>query len=176
MDAATLQTYRANKDAFFATSDHSPIDPAERASFEGLQYFEHDPDLKFTVAVEPGDGSPVSIATSDGAQRTYRRAGRVTLEIDGTPVNLSLYDTGSRDYFLPFRDGTSGAESYGAGRYHDLRPNGDGTVTIDFNLAYNPVCAYSTAHSCAIPPAEHWVPVRITAGEQNYGYSPPRPK
>jgi uncharacterized protein (DUF1684 family) len=168
MDAATLETYRANKDTFFATSDHSPIDPGERASFDGLRYFEHDPALVFTVPVEPGDGSPVSIATSDGTQRTYRRAGRVTLEIEGTPVHLSLYNTGHPGYFLPFRDGTSGAESYGAGRYLDLQPNGDGTVTIDFNLAYNPFCAYSTAFSCAMPPAENWVAVRISAGERSY--------
>jgi uncharacterized protein (DUF1684 family) len=70
--------------------------------------------------------------------------------------------------FLPFRDATSGTATYGAGRYLDLEPNEDGTLTIDFNLAYNPSCVYSDGWSCPIPPRENWLDIPIEAGEKMY--------
>jgi uncharacterized protein (DUF1684 family) len=163
-----LSDYRANKDEFFATNPNSPLPPDLRAGFSGLEYFPTDPGLVFTVPIVPGDGAPVTIATSDGAERTYHRAGKVHMVIAGEPVELALFDTGHPGYFLPFRDGTSGRESYGAGRYLDLHPNADGTVTIDFNFAYNPFCAYTDRFSCALPPHENWLTVPIRAGEMAF--------
>ncbi len=87
-------------------------------------------------------------------------------EVDGEPVSLALYDTGHPGYFLPFRDRTSGSETYGAGRYLDIEPSDDGTATIDFNEAYNPFCAYNDAYACPLPPPENWLQVRIEAGER----------
>jgi uncharacterized protein (DUF1684 family) len=81
---------------------------------------------------------------------------------------LQLYDTGHPGLFLPFRDATSGRETYGGGRYLDIQPNDDGTVTLDFNLAYSPFCAYSDGYSCALPPTENWMSVRIEAGEKTW--------
>jgi len=69
--------------------------------------------------------------------------------------------------FLPFRDATSGVETYGAGRYLDVDPEPAGTVVVDFNMAYNPFCAYDDASSCALPPYENWLPVPIRAGERH---------
>ncbi|MBT8206662.1 MAG: DUF1684 domain-containing protein, partial [Acidimicrobiia bacterium] len=80
-------------------------------------------------------------------------------------ADVTLYDTGAHGYFVPFRDATSGKESYGAGRYLDVHPNEDGTVTLDFNYAYNPYCAYDEAFSCPLPPIENWLEVPIAAGE-----------
>ena len=163
-----LADYRANKDEYFATNPNSPLPPSQRADFGGLEYFPTDPGLVFTVPVVPGDREPVTIATSDGAERTYYRAGTVRMTIAGEPVDLTLFDTGHPGFFLPFRDATSGRESYGAGRYMDLHPNPDGTVTIDFNFAYNPLCAYTDRFSCALPPHENWLAVPIRAGERAY--------
>jgi uncharacterized protein (DUF1684 family) len=70
--------------------------------------------------------------------------------------------------FLPFRDATSGNESYGAGRYLDVEPGRDGRVQSDFNLAYNPYCAYNDAFSCPLSPSENWLRVPIRAGEAAY--------
>ena len=166
MDPAELAAYRANKDAYFRDSRHSPIPPGERSEFTGLTYFDWNPDLVFTVPVHAADRAPVTIATSDGSARTYYRAGTVEIPVGRDPVTLTLYDTGHQGLFLPFRDATSGKKTYGAGRYLDLQPNDDGTVTIDFNLAYSPFCAYSDSFSCALPPVENWMRVPIEAGER----------
>ncbi len=167
MDTATLQQQRAEKDAIFR-SHHSPLEPGDRAGFEGLSYFEPSPDLVFTLDVEEVERTRILVPTSDGDERVHERAGLVRFEVDGQEVTLVLYDTGHPGYFLPFRDKTSGGDTYGAGRYLDIDPNPDGTVTIDFNLAYNPLCAYSDAFSCPLPPVENWLPVAIEAGERNY--------
>jgi hypothetical protein len=160
--------YRANKDEFFGSSAHSPLSHEARHGFTGLEYFEANPDLVYELTVTPGDGSTFRVETSDGATRDYSRAGTVSFRVDETDVRLALYDTGHEGLFLPFRDTTSGKETYGAGRYLDLQPQPDGTVTLDFNLAYNPFCAYNDAYSCPLPPVENWLPVAIEAGELDY--------
>jgi len=168
MEDATLREYRRNRDEFLRSSPNSPLDPRDQRGFEGLAYFAPNPDLVFEVGITPGDNAAVAIATSDGAERVYRRAGSVEIEVDGTSVRLTLFDTGHPGYFLPFRDATSGTTSYGAGRYLDVREADNGTVTIDFNLAYSPFCAYSDAYSCALPPHENWLDVAILAGEATF--------
>lgn len=167
MNTKTLLEQRREKDAIFA-GHHSPLDPRERATFEGLSYYDVNPRLVFRVPVEPAERTRIVVQTSDGAQRVHERAGVVRFEVDGREVELTLYDTGHPGYFVPFRDKTSGAGTYGAGRYLDIDPNPDGTVTIDFNLAYNPLCAYSDAFSCPLPPVENWLQVPIEAGEREY--------
>ena len=82
-------------------------------------------------------------------------------------MGLALLATGHNGYFLPFRDATSGNETYGACRYLDLEPAPDGSVTVDFNYAYAPFCAYNDAYSCALPPQENWLEVPVRAGERN---------
>ncbi len=169
MDLEALLQHRTAKDEFFRTSPNSPLDPSLRDDFPGLTYYEPDPAAVFTLPVD-GDveRGPITIQTSDGLTRTYQRAGRVHFDIGGVPAALTLYSSNHPGYFVPFRDATSGNETYGGGRYLDVTPNADGTVTIDFNLAYNPFCAYSTMYSCPIPPPENWLDVAIAAGEKAY--------
>ena len=168
MDVAALLEFRREKDRFFKDHPQSPI--PDRDHFEGLRYFPPAADLVFTVTPEPADGTQVVVGTSDGDTRLYRRALLARVTIAGTPVNLTLYTTPGHGhgYFLPFRDATSGRESYGAGRYLDLEPNDDGSITIDFNYSYNPSCAYDDAYSCPLPPQENWLDVPVRAGEQAY--------
>ena len=168
MDTSTLLDQRRAKDEAFATHPQSPLPHHLRHDFGGLRYFDPNPDLVSTVPVEPADDSEVRVQTSDGQERIYRRTGRVTVEIAGQPVTLTLYSTDQPGYFLPFRDATSGKTTYGAGRYLDIDPNGDGTVTIDFNRAYNPFCAYNEAYSCPLPPIENWLEVSVEAGEKDF--------
>jgi uncharacterized protein (DUF1684 family) len=167
MDTEDLLQNRKHKDEFFKLSPQSPIPTQEQAAFDGLAYFDPDPDLVFTVRPEPVEPTPITIQTTTGDARTYHRVATVSLDIDVTNVTLSLYSTGHDGLFLPFRDATSGRESYGAGRYLDIEPNEDGTVTIDFNYAYAPFCAYSDQYSCALPPQENWLTVPVEAGERN---------
>ncbi len=160
--------HRASKDEYLRTNRSSPIPREYRDRFVGLPYFDWNPDLILTLPVAAGDGAELKVATSDGDERMYRRVGLVEFDIAGNTQTLHLYDTGHPGLFLPFRDSTSGRETYGGGRYLDIHPNDDGTVTLDFNLAYSPFCAYDDGYSCALPPAENWMSVPIEAGEKTW--------
>ncbi len=166
MDATTTQAYRANKDDYLRTNPRSPLPYEYRDSFAGLPYYEWNEELVFTVVPMEADGAETVIATSDGAERVYRRAATVQLTIAGEEQTLALFDTGHPGLFLPFRDATSGRETYGGGRYLDVQPDESGSVVIDFNLAYSPFCAYDDGYSCALPPAENWMTVPVAAGEK----------
>ncbi|MEN8040764.1 MAG: DUF1684 domain-containing protein [Actinomycetota bacterium] len=166
MDTQALTHHRKDKDEFFGQSPHSPVPPEGRSSFAGLSYFEPNSDLIFTVEPTPFPPEPVEIQTTTGDVRTYHKVATASVAVEGVAIELALYSTGHDSLFLPFRDATSGNESYGAGRYLDIDPNPDGTVTIDFNYAYAPFCAYSDRYSCALPPVENWLTVPIKAGER----------
>lgn len=167
MDIRTLLEFRRRKDEFFAGYE-SPLTPGDRRRFDGLSYYPANPDLVFTVVMEPGDGAEIEIDTSDGQERRYRRAGHVTVEVAGEEVRLVVFDTGHPGYFIPFRDATSGEDTYGGGRYLDIEPNPDGMLTVDFNRAYNPYCVYNDGYSCPLPPPENWLTVPIEAGERSF--------
>ncbi len=162
-----LTRFRNQKDDFFGSSPDSPVD--DRSGFKGLDYYGEEPSLALELEIEPGDGSEVRVQTSDGQKRIYTRDAKVSFDMQGEDVSLTLYGTGhGHGYFLPFRDATSGKETYGAGRYLDVQPAKRGKVKIDFNLAYNPFCAYNDAYSCPLPPGENWLQVAIRAGEKDY--------
>jgi uncharacterized protein len=170
---AAISGYRAEKDAFFKTSPHSPIPEDEREAFEGLPYYPIDEDLVVEgLRLEPYEGdepSSFEIPTSDGKLRPAHRAGTFSFELGGARRRLTAYrlDGGRGDsLFLPFLDETSGHETYGAGRYLDLEPDDDGTYAIDFNLAYHPSCVYAPKFSCPLTPAENRLATRIAAGER----------
>ena len=167
-----LAAYRERRNHYYGHDPDSPLNPEQRSRFAGLRYFPERPDLVFEVPVDesgPDVGERVSLRTSDGQTKWFARAGRIRFEVGGQPVTLSVFKDLERGrFFLPFRDGTSGEESYGGGRYLDPRARPDGTLVVDFNYAYNPYCAYGDGWSCPIPPPENMTPVRIEAGEQAF--------
>ena len=167
MDMAALMDHRRRKDDIFR-GHHSPLHGPARVEFGGLAYYDPSPDLVYRLEIEPADGTRVVVHTSDGREEMHERAGVARFDVAGEEVTLTLYDTGHPGYFLPFRDATSGTETYGAGRYLDLDRNPDGTLLIDFNLAYNPLCAYNDSYSCPLPPIENWLSVPIRAGEKDF--------
>ena len=169
-----LTGFRADKDAFFRDHPSSPLTDEQRAAFEGLAYFDEDPASVVRATLET-DGvdtdEPIELPTTTGGSQTYRRAGVARFAVDGEPAQVTLFasDDMGDELFLPFRDATSGRETYGAGRYLEVEPPGpDGEVEIDFNLAYNPYCAYNPEWSCPIPPGENWLAVPIRAGERSF--------
>ena len=106
---------------------------------------------------------------SSGATAPHVRWGHLKFEVNGKPVALMVYrDVEGEEFFLPFMDSTTGAESYSDGRYLDLPAAGDGRLLVDFDYAYNPYCAYNPNWNCPIPPAENRLPVDITAGEMAF--------
>jgi uncharacterized protein len=168
MDIDGLLEHRKAKDEFFGTSHHAPLDHHHQEVFTGLPYFDPDPGMVFNLEVEPVDRKNIKVQTSDGQERVYRRDYRVSFEVNGESASLAMYTTDQPGFFIPFRDATSGKTSYGAGRYLDLEANDDGTVTLDFNMAYNPYCAYNESYSCPLPPHENWLTVPIEAGEKDW--------
>ena len=161
-----LASVRAQKDQFFAAHPHSPLTPEQRDTFHGLSYFPENPALRFEVPVgEFPEQDQVALPTSTGDVGTYVRYGRLTFSVDGTETRLTLY-ANERGFFLPFADALDGTETYGAGRYLDPTPLGDGRFLLDFNLAYNPYCAYNDQWSCPITPPENRLRVPIRAGER----------
>lgn len=120
-----------------------------------------------------------AMATSGAGHQMHRKYGRLTFVIHDTTVRLMIYQSRellqkpeTQNYlFVPFTDETSGAGTYGAGRYIDCLVSDihDGALVLDFNKAYNPYCAYTTGYNCPIPPPDNNLPVAIHAGEMNYG-------
>ncbi len=169
-----LQAKRTEKDDFFAEHPQSPVPPEHREDFEGLNYFPADPEYRVSVTVEVHDDpDPVEMATSDGRTVRYERVATFAFELDGEPVRLHGYrrDAGADEpVFVPFRDKTTGQETYADGRYMELEVEGEleggAEVTLDFNLAYSPFCAYSETFSCPLPPEENWLGTTVEAGER----------
>jgi uncharacterized protein (DUF1684 family) len=171
-----LTHFRNELDQFMGFHPQSPLDEAQRENFDGLAYFEANDALNLVVPVKRFAATEpmIEMETSTGDVRPYRRWGRISFVVDGEPASLTIYsDVYGQEFFLPFRDATSGQETYGAGRYLDnSRPGlvdlGDGRFKIDFNYSYNPYCAYSPYFSCPLPPRENWLNVPIRAGEKDF--------
>jgi len=160
-----LEAFRREKDDFFRHDPGSPLTAEQRRGFSGLRYFPEDPALRLTVDVERFPTSEtVQMQTSTGDVQAYERFGRFRLSVEGQEVALTLYASGG-GYFLPFVDSLAGRETYGAGRYLEPEELSDGRFEVDFNLAYNPYCAYNEFWSCPITPAENRLKVPIRAGE-----------
>lgn len=174
--------FRQQRDELFRSHPQSPIEPDERASFQGLRYFPYEAAYRAQAWFEPADGSELVIDTGgeDGAVR-YRRAGRLVFELGGSPCRLTVLSLVqyAGGLFVPFRDTTSGRETYGGGRYlFDTAKDTDGLVlevtpgssdvVIDLNYAYNASCAYSPRWACPLAPPENYLTVPVRAGELTY--------
>ena len=163
-----LTRLREEKDAFFSSDPHSPLTREQQKGFKGLDYFDENPALRFELQVEPAlSGESVEMQTSTGDVQVYQRLGKVRFSVDSQAVELTIF-TNEYGLFLPFVDGLTGRETYGAGRYLEPEDLGDGRVGVDFNLAYNPYCAYNDRWSCPITPLENRLTVPIRAGEKNF--------
>ncbi len=174
-----LQNFRQQKDDFFFQSEDSPLTREARASGIGLQYFPPDFSLRIVPQVELlANPQTIVMDTTDNDRREFIRFARFIFEIGERRVQLYGYRSANDhvhsgeaiNVFIPFRDVLSGKETYGAGRYLDVEmeidQNGNADVVLDFNLAYNPYCAYNTNYSCPLTPLENTLPVPIYAGEK----------
>ena len=177
-----ITTFRGGRDELFRSHPQSPIEPEERPGFTGLRYFTYDSAYRVDAHFEPADGSELTIDTGgdDGAVR-YRRAGHLVFSLRGTDCRLTALSLVqyAGGLFVPFRDTTSGRETYGGGRYLfdtakdtdglvlEITP-GSGEVVIDFNYAYNASCAYSPRWACPLAPPENYLTIPVRAGELAY--------
>jgi uncharacterized protein len=161
-----LEAMRAEKDEFFGTDPQSPLTAEQRKDFHGLSYFEENDALRLEVKVdEHPDRQEFAMQTSTGSVQMYSRFGKFSFMVDGKEVELTIYQS-ENGFFLPFIDSMAGTETYPAGRYLEPEPLPGGRFFVDFNLAYNPYCAYNEMWSCPITPAENRLKVPIRAGEK----------
>ena len=169
----TISRKREETDSFMRTSEASPFKDSLLQSYDGLNYY--DPDLTYRVQavinkIEVKD--PLIIPTSDGKKQRYQKFAYAEFKLQGERHRLLLLKPigfGQKDViFTAFSDATSGETTYGGGRYIDLKFKNARQITIDFNLAYNPFCAYNPTFSCPLPPKENILPIAIKAGEKDY--------
>jgi len=169
-----LEQEREEKDRFFAEHWQSPIPPEERQKFRGLRYYPLDLNFRFELELyEHSNKEMIKIEDTKGNIREFLRWGEFRFNVGNENCALQAYKSASEEerLFVPFRDATSGKETYGAGRYLDLDLRDyatDERWILDFNRAYNPWCAYSEDYACPFVPPENWLKVPIRAGEKNY--------
>ena len=167
-----LIRFRAEKNEFFKRSEDSPLSHEGRERFTGLKYFDPDPSFRFGTGLRRySNPASVMMTTSKGTRQLFNRVGYFEVSLAGKPTRVQAFQSAARDdpsIFIPFRDGTSGKDSYGAARYLDLEVEHDDNYALDFNYAYNPYCAYSEDYVCPLPPQENWLDAPIRAGEKKY--------
>ncbi|MGQ0847983.1 MAG: DUF1684 domain-containing protein [Actinomycetota bacterium] len=166
--------WRAARDDLFATHSQSAIDVEARSGFKGIRYFPYDPGWRFEVEADVAIGESVAIGNSGSGATAFRRLGTVRLPPEGQSLTLTLYwlEGYGGGVFLPFRDASSGRETYWGGRYlldtvkgADLG-HSEGKLVLDFNYAYHPSCVYNPRWSCPLAPQENWLTAPIAAGER----------
>jgi uncharacterized protein len=167
----TIKTYQKK---YVAT--HEVVKGKERKLF---RFFSADENFKIPCRFEStADTAVISMKTSGKTipQKDFKRYGKLLFTINDTVLQLTVYQSVQQNplyknyLFIPFTDVTTGDETYGSGRYIDIETSDikNNMVTIDFNKAYNPYCAYSTGYNCPIPPRENYLVVAIKAGEKTF--------
>ncbi len=178
---ADVKVFRDGRDKEFRDRSQTPLLEDDLVKFDGLKYF--DISAKFVVEADlvraPGT-EQFMMTTSAGITRKYLKYGTLEFVIDGQRLTLTVFESTIMpklpEYadllFLPFRDLTNGKETYGAGRYLDLRKQPGDKVTLNFNMAYNPNCAYgSDKFSCPLPPKENFLQIKVLAGEMIFEHA-----
>ena len=171
-----IDTHREKYKADFISNEHSPL---KEGDLKNLRFYNANSDYQVAAKVIILENQkPFKMPTYAGTTAEYIRFAKLTFDLLGKPLQLTLYknialsaNPAYKDYlFLPFTDLTNNKETYGGGRYIDLKESDikNGTITLDFNKAYNPYCAYSDGYRCPIPPEENNLEVEIKAGERKY--------
>ncbi len=168
-----IERERAEKDSAFRAAEWSPLLAEDKNHFEGLKYYPIDLSLRFEGPIVKYDSTILdTIIGTKGDLRPSLKYGYFPFTYENKEYRLQIYKI-LRDkpelneyLFLGFTDQTTGQETYGAGRYIDLTENPENQYVIDFNLAYNPYCAYNPRYTCAIPPDENRLPFPVRAGEK----------
>jgi uncharacterized protein (DUF1684 family) len=166
-----VEQFRAEKERAFRENPDSPLTSKQKSKFKGLNYFPISDKYLIRTPVELHKSEEViEMLISDGSTREYRILGKVRFELAGKTQELTVYKPAEHleeEYlFLPFYDQTTAEDTYGSGRYVEpIRIEGT-LLEIDFNLAYNPYCAYNPKYRCPIPPNENKISVAVKAGEK----------
>lgn len=168
-----LLKFRKEKDKHWKEDVESPLLDEQKRRFKGLSYFAPNPNLYFELPLDtniPDVGKKVIIKTTDGDEQIYLRAGKVKFSVGQKEVESVVFEDPEQEqyqYYLLFKDMTTGRETYENGRMLQIEKKGKKLI-IDFNYAYNPYSSYNDNWGCPITPEENKLPVRIEAGEKKY--------
>lgn len=169
-----IEKEREEKDRFMRTSPESPF-ASDPTAYTGLKYYPADIGYRVIARLQTiEDKEQVILATNDGKEQRYVEYAYAEFKLDGLTHRLLILEIADMGpfrgkLFLAFGDETSANETYGAGRYLDVtKTPGASTIKLDFNLAYNPYCAYNDSYSCPLPPRENLLTIPIRAGEKIY--------
>ena len=171
---AQLNKFRSEKNRSFRQSEQSPLSAPQKAKFDSLKYYSGDPALIPHADITRNETpDTILLQTSDNKSEKYLNWGEVKFTINEAPQQLRIYlkaNGTDSTLFIPFTDLTNGRETYGGGRYLDaaIPKLNEPEITLDFNRAYNPYCAYNNEYSCPVPPAENRLQVAIPAGEKSF--------
>ncbi|MBB6324579.1 hypothetical protein FHS59_000194 [Algoriphagus iocasae] len=168
-----VEAERERQFKFIRFNAESPLTESQKQSFTKLEFYPIDPTYKVKALMVTIENKKVrEVPLTDGSKERYIEHSWAEFEIQGKPQRLllmqSMDESDKRNFFLAFADETSGVETYGGGRYINARQDGKSSITLDFNLAYNPYCAYNPDYACPIPPRENILEIPIPAGEKNY--------
>ena len=167
--------WRKERDVFFKSHQRSPLLPQDKKNFNGLKYYPFDPQYVFSGEIERFNfhiNNPkyyATFLTNKGTNKRYIRYGKFHFQLAGKEYTIEIYKSILSDtLFIPFKDKTNEKETYEGGRYIDAEILPDYKMVLDFNMAYQPSCAYNEKFVCALPPRENMLDIDIQAGEKNY--------
>jgi uncharacterized protein (DUF1684 family) len=166
---------RKERDAFFKNHQRSPLLPQDKKKFKGLKYYPFSPQYVFSGQIERfifHINNPkyyATFLTNKGTNKRYLSYGKFYFILDGKKYAIEIYKSILSDtLFVPFKDKTNEKETYEGGRYIDAEILPDYKMVLDFNMAYNPSCAYNEKFVCVLPPRENMLDIEIQAGEKNF--------
>lgn len=167
--------WRKERDDFFKNHSRSPLLPEDKKNFKALKYFPFSPQYVFSGKIERFNlnvSNPkyyATFLTNKGTNKRYIRYGRFHFKLNGKEYSIEIYKSILSDMlFIPFKDRTNGKETYEGGRYIDAEILQDYQMVLDFNMAYNPSCAYNEKFVCVLPPKENILEIEIQAGEKDF--------
>jgi hypothetical protein len=139
-------------------------------NFKGIERFPIDANWRLKASMVAPSQNVVMITNVLGQTTPTKTAGKLLFNIHNKEYSLDVLDEGGPKLFVVFADETAGKTTYGAGRFIEIpRPDALGNTEIDFNIAYNPPCAFTDFATCPLPPVQNRLKVAIPAGEKNYG-------
>lgn len=158
----------------YRSKEDSPLrTKVERREFKGHKFYKYDPEWVVNASYEViSSPDTIVMPTSAGTTKKFLKYAKIAFVKDSVScvfygyrnVKYINHEEYGRYLFIPFTDATSGTETYGGGRYLDIEMPSSNAITINFNLAYNPYCAYATGWFCPIPPRDNDLKVSVRAG------------
>ena len=166
--------WRKEREDFFRNHQRSPLAPTQKKNFKGLKYYPFNPRFVFSGKIDRyllhinNPDYYATFLTNKGTNKRYIRYGKFQFNVDEKAFSLEVFKSILSDLlFVPFKDLTSGKQTYEGGRYIEAEILTGYRMVLDFNMAYHPSCVYDERFVCVLPPKENTLGIEVLAGEKN---------